>query len=298
MLFRSIEIALAVCANFSVLVGPVVVWNLPATKTDPMAVGVIREWGCLCKEGDSSLCPAHVAVSHIGFLTERFGRDGRLPPDLPLFPNLEGTAVHKDKVVETIESMASRCGLPLMDSMGRKAFGGHSMRVAGARYLASLGIELVKIALMGRWGSDAVLRYVGEAPLLTLTGNCKQLLEGRSIESLLRELRAEVARGSSKIDAMENNVSRAVSEVELLKAKPVDGFVFNPTSGVWHEPVILDLAIAPSAWKTRCGWSFGYQPHIIKRSTDIRPESKRCERCLPPQALPGLGGPALSEDSE
>jgi len=31
---------------------------------------------------------------------------------------------------------------------------------------------------------------------------------------------------------------------------------------------------------------------------DIRPESKRCERCLPPQAMPGLGSPALSEDSE
>jgi hypothetical protein len=221
-----------------------------------------------------------------------------LPPDLPVFPNLDGLPVHKDKVVLTIESLAIKCNLSLVDSLGRKAFGGHSCRVTGARWLASLGVELVKIALMGRWASDSVLRYVGDSPLKTLTGNCKKLLSGKDLESLIDELREEVASGSRKLDALESNLSQAIKELELMKTKPVEGFVVNSNSSVWHKPVILDIGISPSLWKTRCGWSFGNQPHEVKRSTDLRPEHKRCERCLPSQAPRGGAAPALADESE
>ena len=44
-LAREIEISLALCRNVHILVGPVVCWVLPASKTDPAANTVTREWG-------------------------------------------------------------------------------------------------------------------------------------------------------------------------------------------------------------------------------------------------------------
>ena len=52
---------------------------------------------------------------------------------------------------------------------GARRFGGHSLRVTGARTLAALGIDIVLIQLMARWSSDVVLRYVAEAPLATMS---------------------------------------------------------------------------------------------------------------------------------
>ena len=44
-------------------------------------------------------------------------------------------------------------------------FGEHVCRVSGAQFLSRLGYSLEAIQLIGRWGSDAVKRYIQEAPL-------------------------------------------------------------------------------------------------------------------------------------
>ena len=50
-------------------------------------------------------------------------------------------------------------------SGGIRRFGGHSLRVTGARLMAGMGFSIVLIQLMARWSFEAVLRYVAEAPL-------------------------------------------------------------------------------------------------------------------------------------
>ena len=59
--------------------------------------------------------------------------------ELPLFPSLAGCFVEKRHVVSSIEAVAKLVGEPLEDSRGVRRFGGHSLRVTGARTLAELG---------------------------------------------------------------------------------------------------------------------------------------------------------------
>ena len=97
-LTREIEISLALVANFEVFFtqdGPRVRWCLPATKTDPTAISVSREWGCLCASGPRTRCPAHVVVGHVAILVKYFGPRDQWPLDLPLFPDLAGGVVEK-----------------------------------------------------------------------------------------------------------------------------------------------------------------------------------------------------------
>ena len=132
-LTREVELSLALAEHVTIE-GRIVVWTLPASKTDPMAVGLSRQWGCVC--GSSGMtweirtpCAFHAAVHHFGHLQERFGNEESLPSGLPLFPSASGRAVSKEEVVRVIEHYARALDLPLTDAVGRRRFGGHSLRV-------------------------------------------------------------------------------------------------------------------------------------------------------------------------
>ena len=56
-------------------------------------------------------------------------------------------------------------GQPLKDAGGLCLHSGHALRVTGAQGLARAGLSLHAIQLLGRWGSNAVLLYVRQAPL-------------------------------------------------------------------------------------------------------------------------------------
>ena len=47
----------------------------------------------------------------------------------------------KELWCEPFECLAGRCGKPMLDDLGRRAIGGHSARVTGARFYTGLGIE-------------------------------------------------------------------------------------------------------------------------------------------------------------
>ena len=97
-------------------------------------------------------------------------------------------------MVLTIEHIAELLGEPLVDVQGIRRFGGHTLRVTGARTLAGMGIDLMLIQLMARWSSDVVLRYVAEAPLAKLSDTYRgepavQVL-GTSLHELTAQLQA------------------------------------------------------------------------------------------------------------
>ena len=56
----------------------------------------------------------------------------------------------------------------MVDAHGDKRFGGRSARVTGDQVLAAHGIDVHKIRILARHASDAIMRYVAEAPLNTL----------------------------------------------------------------------------------------------------------------------------------
>ena len=80
----------------------------------------------------------------------------------------------KDKVVVTIEVLAHFTGLAAVDEQGRRASGGHSLRVSGARWLGSMGVPILQIASLARWSTAVVERYVGDAVLITLCSRVRR----------------------------------------------------------------------------------------------------------------------------
>ena len=45
---------------------------------------------------------------------------------------------------------------------------GHTLRVTGARLLASMNISVLMIQLLGIWDSSVILRYITDAPFVVL----------------------------------------------------------------------------------------------------------------------------------
>ena len=140
-------------------------WTLPTGKSDHMALGTVRTWGCLCAVPELC-CPYHLALEHWSWLVaSTFLKPGVASP---LFPSVGGGASSKISVVATFEALGSLLGQPLFNATGVRLFGGHSPRVTGAQALAAAGIEINKIRILARHSGETILRYVAEAPLKSL----------------------------------------------------------------------------------------------------------------------------------
>ena len=144
-------------------------WKLPVAKEDPQATGCVRSWGCVCNALVSGPCPYHAMLTLRREALSRFGQNGCLPPDLPLFPDSDGNWVTRRGFIATLESLAASVGVPLRDELGRCTAGEHVWRVTGARHLAALDIPTAIIMRVARWGSSVVFRYLADAPLSALT---------------------------------------------------------------------------------------------------------------------------------
>ena len=147
--------------------------QIGASKTDTQAVGCARSWGCVCDGHWTKPCGYHSMKFQITFVRNAFGANGLVPSGFPLFPNESGEFCTKNAVVHTIEQVALRLGLPIKDEDGSNLYGGHTLRVSAAQHLARLGIALPIIMLLARWESQAVMGYVSEAPLATITRDYK-----------------------------------------------------------------------------------------------------------------------------
>ena len=268
---------------------PFVAWKLPATKTDPQAASTTREWGCLCGETGKTvaLCPAHVAIDHLKLLEHRFGSEQIVSGELPLFPNEEGGFCTKESVVESIEHIAAMTGASLQDDMGRRAFGGHSCRVSGARYLASIGMELFKMMVLARWAGPTILRYVSESPLVHITDDVKRLMAGEELHDVLKALTERCHSLDDKIAELADKERSLAEEVRFVAAtNRMPAFAKNCKSGVWHRILWDGADVAPALWKTHCGWQFA--GCVVERSAELPgsvPWRMLCDRCLAPERI-------------
>ena len=142
---REIELSLALRQYISFDVNiPRVTWHLPCSKTDPRALGKYRSWDCVCENVADEPCAFHALQSHCQLLDDMFkSRQSETP--LPLFPDIEGNTSEKEGEVRLIEYSASRLGLDTRSPIGTRLFGGHSLRVSGAQWLARSGVPLALI---------------------------------------------------------------------------------------------------------------------------------------------------------
>ncbi len=293
-LTREIELSLALARNITLLPDKVI-WLLPASKTDPAACSVSREWGCICRKGVTAPCPLCEARKHFSELELVFGPKGTWAENFPAFPTASGGVPTKTRVVETIEGVASLCGEELVDDLGRRRFGGHSLRVAGARHLAGMGLELYRLALLARWTSPVIMRYVAEAPMAGITGEVRKLIsnlpESNGLSGVwdalsdlrgglstvavnLERFRTEERETREKIDQLHSQLGSASSKVKPCAIQ-------NLTSGTWHRTLVDGNEFDPAEWRSWCGWRFGNAR--ISRSAELPLGVKWdsvCDRCF------------------
>ena len=126
---------------------------MSASKTDPMALSVTREWGCVCPPDGSAPgshyssvppCPYCAAVTQSEIVSAVAREKGMNVEDTPFFPTASDNAANKDYVVAAVELIATALGDTVRDESGRRKFTGHTFRVQGAQFLAATGLELSK----------------------------------------------------------------------------------------------------------------------------------------------------------
>jgi hypothetical protein len=108
----------------------------------------------------------------------------------PLFPTSSGGFPRKRAVVDAIIAAAQLLHLNITHSSGASAFGGHSLRRGGAQYLARAGVGIWRIQALARHSAIAILGYVADAHISSLSTIASEPTTGRAFESLRGEFRA------------------------------------------------------------------------------------------------------------
>lgn len=252
-------------------------WNLPVSKTNPRGDQCIRVWGCTCqKKGRTAkveLCAAHALARQKERLRVRF--PDRPEETLPLFPSASGSAVEKREVVLAIEALAKLSGQEVHHPDGTPRYGGRSLRVTGAQYLASIGIEIFKIQVLARWESDIVLRYVREAPLAAIATDVKRA----------RSCHTDCGHPPLAIEDMKEEITvKVLAELEQKARQPERMApsrrvaIRNPATKIFHSAPADRGTIPPALRHTTCGWRFG--SCIFDQLTEAPVGASCCRKCF------------------
>ena len=144
-LLREIELSGVRAAHAQIVPGTPVVATLllPASKTDVAAMGTARAHPCICGSSRPRPdCPVHALWDQLLCLQRRFPdlhAQGLPLPSLPLFPTIEGKAIAKTAVVQTILEGADRTEQDKKNADGTLRLSGHTLRATGAQHLAKRG---------------------------------------------------------------------------------------------------------------------------------------------------------------
>ena len=215
--------------------------------------------------------------------------------------------MQKKDMIEAIEMAAVFLGEALLDSQGRKRFGGHVFRVSGAMALAWAGVPKDQIKVLGRWTGEAIERYLRHAPVHATMEISRRPKKRSRVELAEVSDDDEEPRMSSSSGSKRPQVP---TEVEPQDSGP------NPKSGDLTEKILGDpkfeqymqqrmsmvqspahrlvrstrtagkvhLALSvegPKAgWSTVCGWKFGESQQASVLSAKSAESLGPGERCL------------------
>jgi hypothetical protein len=263
-------------------------WLLPSGKSDHLALGTRRTWGCLC-EVPGFGCPYHIALEHWSWLVSSPFMCPQV--DSPLFPAVGGGAPSKAAVVGTFEALGTMIGQPLLSEVGIRLFGGHSPRVTGAQLLAAAGVEISKVRILARHSGDAILRYVADAPLKSLRADLGNRCARVPVGPLSSPTAASAAHG--KIRRIEAALVSLQSEVHAQAQDVValaTGFARTDDRSYLQNTITATVHCARSidSGHAICGWRFatarrppnGMAYRVISSLVNL-PGSMICERCMP-----------------
>ena len=307
-LLREIEAGNAALGDVRVEPGGVVIFTLPASKSDPAALGVARTHRCACGKRncdpavlEHDMCPACQLIEQAEFVRASFGND----LSRPLFPDSAGGFVPKAAMVESIKQAAVELGLPLTGHSGAELWGGHAWRRGGAQGYARAGVELWRIQALARHSSSAILGYVEGAHVMAMTGIAAEAAIGRSLAAVRAELAMLKARVAEERGPLEQALSRGSPQDALIplaledvaqealpdvlptdaalaagEPAPAKSFVASTRKG--GKIHVVD----PSGGRVAlCGWKFRFTTEFEISSCPRGPalaggeRRKRCSKC-------------------
>ena len=293
-MLREIELAYARLAHLRVdAVKKRATLELPVGKTDPTAVGCVRIWGCICDaDAVRDDCVYHAAAQHLQVVFEVLEVEPGDPlvESLPLFPDVHGKTVAKAAVAALVEQLAELVQEPLLNAAGQRRFSGHSLRVSGAQWLGRLGFSVEQIQTFGRWASDVVVRYLGEAHVTDLARTRRGLIRDQAV--LDGHALAVTARSGPHLqtpahieqlvqDALRGPLASAEEQFAALRAASGQQVEF-----VLHERYMrvhrLGCSLSePSAhWATQCGWRFAAaQGWRLAKTAELGSPWRPCTKC-------------------
>ena len=257
-----------------------ITWSLPCTKADQRALAADRTHSCSCEFTSRSICPYHLMCDQLAATPGG--------AEAPLFPSADGSPTTKVGWADTFQHQAQAFGLPLTHPNGARAFTGHSARATGAVHLASTQVELWRIQLFGRWGSEVFLHYIQDAPMSQLDRLAVESSVQVSIQHARQELQALLAHSSSvrclrdtlavPSPAMARDCEAAHQPAQ--PHAPALGRVLNNDGGKVHLVGHRPLDSHPREWRTRCGWPFA-SPCTRYTFVGDDVETNLCRRCFP-----------------
>lgn len=311
---------------------------LPASKADSRAHGTTRSLGCSCSSSGPDLCPFHLLQAQVDFARERSLAlaSGSSRPDrgaAPLLPAVNGKASTKMAVSASVVEIARLLGLQTHTISGAPRFTGHTFRATGAIHLASCGIGVWRIQLHGRWGSDAILRYIKLAPLYSsLAVEAALGRDLKSVREALTSAKAELAALSSAAPAsdlqrhVDTSLGQLSSQTGPLGPVQAEDMLSSHTKGWYRKPIPFEHLVqietsgsvhafrppvrTPSGFNhynflaaatdrtAFCGWKFsasGVASSFTWSSTDAELGRALCRRCFGRQPA---GEDSSTSDSE
>jgi len=264
--------------------------DLGPTKTDPEGRGCKRTLFCACGKSQGLVSKATICPVHSLLAVFEARRSLGLTGKHPLFPQANGKATSASGVKHAFAALL------------KVSVGEHSFRREGAQFYARRGVELPIIQFLGRWGSDTVKRYVGEA-LGDQASHAAQAATRAVVRpaGLTDDSFADVAAALKRLDVLEGQLEESASQEALQLAvsaaaavfgarlDSLEEFVANFTSdrlsGVQrnvsntevqvHRVLLGDCSLPPALWVSACGWKFGLTDH-----TRVDAFLVSCKKCL------------------
>ena len=223
---------------------------------------------------------------------------GALPSDLEVVIGADLCSQRtstKQYAIECIRQVLKAAALPTTREgvQGQvEMYHGHALRVSGAQYLTRMGLSTTLVMLLGRWGSQAILRYIQDSPLQELlqargptalaSGSdpaprevpVPRALEDEPAFKKLKADQAEVSEELAKLRAIHTEIVEDMARINYVPA-----YVVGRKT---HLPDPREKHLNPRSWTTKCGWSYGMTKF---RRTDE--PGDQCKKCFNIERKPG-----------
>ena len=225
-------------------------FTLPIQKNDTTGMCVSRGHNCICeRQKKNPICPHCAMIRHEKRVRTLFPRNDTIA----FIPEPEGTHPSKQTIIQifrrAIQSTGTTLQRPGPQGEQIQRFSEHVCRVSGAQFLTRLGYSLDAVQLIGRWGSDAIKRYIQDSPLVRPLQRTEHQTEDH-----IRKI-------------VQDQMTRSFNQF----------WIVHGNSGITHIPAITETCTDNRRWHTICGWHYGTSTF---QKTYVKPNTNRCLKCF------------------